>query len=254
MFSLHPGPLDLYEPIIGCIYCHESFETNVELQRHGSEEKHHPYACICAHTFNRVDALYRHINCKNRVPAHVCDPCAVSRGRRTTFSRRDHLIQHLRSIHHRLGEPETEHESEYDQGLAEPGQWGPGPRATAAGLPLQETSGPTTEFHGLGTQFLHVQPQGGRPSSAADELLQCQQPYFGPVGSMSVPQYVFQPYGYDFTQLSFDLGFFSPQAQAQAQAGPAGPPTEDPTETPATNTGYYVDLLASDDSAAEYYG
>ncbi|KAI1300793.1 hypothetical protein F5Y03DRAFT_223947 [Xylaria venustula] len=57
------------------------------------------YGCVCGDIFSRVDALDRHILSKNKVPKADCSLCEEDDKPSKSFSRTDHLYQHLRTYH-----------------------------------------------------------------------------------------------------------------------------------------------------------
>ncbi|TGJ81316.1 hypothetical protein E0Z10_g7439 [Xylaria hypoxylon] len=81
-----------------CITCHTRCSNNATLRKHGKDEDHHPYGCVCGNTFSRLDVLRRHIRSKNNVNDFFCPLCEHDETPRA-FSRPDHLLQHLRTFH-----------------------------------------------------------------------------------------------------------------------------------------------------------
>ncbi|KAI0445674.1 hypothetical protein F4803DRAFT_559977 [Xylaria telfairii] len=80
-----------------CITCHTLCQNKTALRKHGANEDHHPYGCVCGSTFARLDVLERHIASKNKVTKYQCPLC--EHGTAKTFARADHLPQHLRTFH-----------------------------------------------------------------------------------------------------------------------------------------------------------
>ncbi|KAI1388506.1 uncharacterized protein F4822DRAFT_403002 [Hypoxylon trugodes] len=82
-----------------CAECREPFEQRYKLDYHASEQRHQPFGCSCGKTFSRIDSLTRHCAsfCKggNLFP---CKYCKAYRGNHS-FTRRDHLVQHLGGYH-----------------------------------------------------------------------------------------------------------------------------------------------------------
>ncbi|KAI3320596.1 hypothetical protein HD806DRAFT_524623 [Xylariaceae sp. AK1471] len=81
-----------------CITCHTRCQNNDALRKHGKTGDHHPYGCVCGNTFARLDVLERHIASKNKVAKFLCPLCNHDQVLKT-FSRADHLPQHLRTFH-----------------------------------------------------------------------------------------------------------------------------------------------------------
>ncbi|KAI0202539.1 hypothetical protein F4808DRAFT_65576 [Astrocystis sublimbata] len=81
-----------------CINCHINCRNDATLRKHGADEGHTPYGCVCGSTFCRLDALERHINSKNKVIKVQCSLCQEGEASRA-FHRLDHLSQHLRNFH-----------------------------------------------------------------------------------------------------------------------------------------------------------
>ncbi|KAJ3562279.1 hypothetical protein NPX13_g8622 [Xylaria arbuscula] len=94
VFPLDPGTQhDHDQDVCVCIVCLTRCTSNAALRKHGLEQNHSPYGCICGEGFCRLDSLERHISSKNRVTRVSCQLC------RKEFSRTDHLYQHLRTFH-----------------------------------------------------------------------------------------------------------------------------------------------------------
>lgn len=81
-----------------CQECDTQFATKASLQNHVKETQHAPYICMCTKTFSRLDVLNRHTQIFNPEVSFPCPYCQKYRGPRS-FSRRDHLAQHLRGFH-----------------------------------------------------------------------------------------------------------------------------------------------------------
>ncbi|KAI0403023.1 hypothetical protein F4802DRAFT_328767 [Xylaria palmicola] len=81
-----------------CIACQTLCANNASLCEHGKTKKHSPYGCICGGTFTCLYGLERHIASMNKVPKVLCSLCTCDEAART-FSRKDHLLQHLKSFH-----------------------------------------------------------------------------------------------------------------------------------------------------------
>ncbi|KAH7160614.1 hypothetical protein EDB81DRAFT_755255 [Dactylonectria macrodidyma] len=82
-----------------CIECGETFNLKSDLDFHGSDERHSPFACTCGSRFSRRDVLVRHLKTKNNArPQHPCPFCKRHRGK-SAFHRKDHLKQHVDEYH-----------------------------------------------------------------------------------------------------------------------------------------------------------
>ncbi|KAI6085110.1 hypothetical protein F4821DRAFT_279655 [Hypoxylon rubiginosum] len=79
-----------------CMECSTKFPNSEELYGHA---QHKPCECSCGKRFSRVDSLSRHCapfrEDKKKYP---CNFCKRHRGKQS-FTRRDHLIQHLEVYH-----------------------------------------------------------------------------------------------------------------------------------------------------------
>ncbi|KAI1213746.1 uncharacterized protein F4807DRAFT_456293 [Annulohypoxylon truncatum] len=96
-FTTHP--LHARFPGLACTDCSKTFETNNGLRKHGEQQGHSPYGCICGAKYTRLDALNRHITDKSpNAPKYPCEYCYDRQGD-NGFARRDHLIQHLKNFH-----------------------------------------------------------------------------------------------------------------------------------------------------------
>ncbi|KAI1318282.1 hypothetical protein F5Y16DRAFT_392082 [Xylariaceae sp. FL0255] len=79
--------------------CAKPCSNDADLRKHGQQEGHRPYGCLCGSRFGRLDVLTRHIKSKiNSNPEHPCPHCDRYQGSRA-FQRYDHLVQHLRTFH-----------------------------------------------------------------------------------------------------------------------------------------------------------
>ncbi|KAH6990399.1 hypothetical protein BKA56DRAFT_206117 [Ilyonectria sp. MPI-CAGE-AT-0026] len=82
-----------------CIECGSVMTSKSNLDFHGTDEGHSPFACTCGRRFSRSDVLTRHLKTKNNTqPQHPCPYCKRHRGK-SAFHRRDHLKQHIVEYH-----------------------------------------------------------------------------------------------------------------------------------------------------------
>jgi len=82
-----------------CHQCKRNFSRVVDMELHGREEGHKPFACsLCPKLFSRQDALTRHREIHKSLKRYACQYCEKYRGQ-SAFKRRDHLRQHLRKKH-----------------------------------------------------------------------------------------------------------------------------------------------------------
>ncbi|KAI0802326.1 hypothetical protein GGR55DRAFT_683420 [Xylaria sp. FL0064] len=81
-----------------CVTCHLRCRNDTALRNHGEKEGHKPYGCVCGNKFSRLDILGRHIASKNKVTRFACPLCEYDIIPKT-FTRADHLSQHLRTLH-----------------------------------------------------------------------------------------------------------------------------------------------------------
>lgn len=83
------------------VYCHQCsivFASSSTLRAHARQTQHNPHLCKCGKLFSRIDVLDRHIQRFKPITLHPCPHCARYRGAKS-FTRGDHLMQHLRGYH-----------------------------------------------------------------------------------------------------------------------------------------------------------
>ncbi|KAI0550636.1 hypothetical protein F4679DRAFT_199891 [Xylaria curta] len=88
-----------------CVECFAAFESDSQLLKHGRDEGHRPYGCLCGNLFSRLSTIKRHLNSKaaasttsSVVTKHTCPLCPEDGGEKS-FNGHDHLLQHLRVFH-----------------------------------------------------------------------------------------------------------------------------------------------------------
>ncbi|KAI1747559.1 hypothetical protein F4782DRAFT_535319 [Xylaria castorea] len=98
------GRVELFDPST-CFECFVAFQNDSKLSKHGKDEGHRPYACLCGKTFSRLYTLTRHLSSRSAASVtssvgakHPCPLCTKYDGEKA-FNRRDHLLQHLRVLH-----------------------------------------------------------------------------------------------------------------------------------------------------------
>ncbi|KAK4553165.1 hypothetical protein LTR86_009695 [Recurvomyces mirabilis] len=92
-----------------CTVCSQTFSTLQDLEQHAKTKYHRLYVCGikgCSKSYYRRDVYVRHKNTHRRANDHGCPLCSKP-GERKTFSRRDHLTQHIRNCHSDQAYPES---------------------------------------------------------------------------------------------------------------------------------------------------
>ncbi|KAI0477965.1 hypothetical protein F4859DRAFT_478279 [Xylaria cf. heliscus] len=73
--------------------------------KHGKDENHRPYACYCGQKFSRLSTITRHLSSRavksvmGIVGAGYSCPLCTKYDGENGFNRRDHLRQHLETLH-----------------------------------------------------------------------------------------------------------------------------------------------------------
>ena len=73
----------------------QASRSSLSLIKHAAQSKHKSFGCICGNSYNRKDALKRHIISATGPQKDFC--CRVCH---RSFGRKEHLVQHLRGFHH----------------------------------------------------------------------------------------------------------------------------------------------------------
>ncbi|KAK5115924.1 hypothetical protein LTR62_000380 [Meristemomyces frigidus] len=88
------------EAKFACSLCRLSFPTYYTLERHARITGHKAYECPeCYNSYNRRDVYVRHSKTHRECGLFVCKICETASTRKR-FKRKDHLQQHIRTMHH----------------------------------------------------------------------------------------------------------------------------------------------------------
>ncbi|KAI1418942.1 hypothetical protein F5Y12DRAFT_359035 [Xylaria sp. FL1777] len=80
-------------------YTLHEYSSSSHVEQHLVLSESHPSKCLCGKEFANLYTLERHVRSNNGlVPEYPCPECILYQGKKG-FTRKDHLVQHLRSVH-----------------------------------------------------------------------------------------------------------------------------------------------------------
>ncbi|KAK0743894.1 hypothetical protein B0T18DRAFT_448469 [Schizothecium vesticola] len=84
-----------------CASCLTDFPTRAAVTLHAKQQGpgHSPFMCTCLRSFARLDTLKRHCQAKNGTAEAIHCPLCTKHDGDKSFTRRDHLQQHLAGYH-----------------------------------------------------------------------------------------------------------------------------------------------------------